>query len=66
MNLRSNGDYYRARLRAEREATELATCAEARAAHQTLANHYAQLLSAMPDQPRSPALAVVRDLPADR
>ena len=64
MAVMSSGDYYRARLCAELEAIDNATCEEARAAHQALADQYAQLLSAMPD--RMPGLELVRDPLAHR
>jgi hypothetical protein len=37
-------EYFRARLNAERTAAAAATCEEARAAHQALADEYANLL----------------------
>lgn len=46
MTRQSDGDYYAARLRAEREAAAAATSDEVRAVHQALAARYAGLLAA--------------------
>jgi hypothetical protein len=46
MRKQSDIDYYAARLRAERAAAAAASSDEARAAHQALAGHYAELLAA--------------------
>jgi hypothetical protein len=54
-------EYYSARLTAEREAVDKASCEEARAAHQALDDHYAGLLLAIPDGPQRPAMELVRD-----
>lgn len=48
MRKQSDNDYFTARLRAERVAAAAATSEEARAAHQALADHYAELLAANP------------------
>jgi hypothetical protein len=53
-------DYYRARLDAEREAIESATCEQARQAHQALANHYEKLLCGSGDEPRTKLLLILR------
>lgn len=45
-------DYYRARLDAEREAIENATCNKARQAHQALADHYEKLLDGVAKESR--------------
>jgi hypothetical protein len=46
MRKQSDNDYFAARLRAESEAAAAASSDEARAAHQALADHYAELLAA--------------------
>ena len=46
MRKQSDKDYYAARLRAERAAADAASNEQARAAHQALAHHYAELLAA--------------------
>ena len=44
MKLRNDCEYYSARLRAERDAADAATCEAARASHLALAEQYRQLL----------------------
>jgi hypothetical protein len=54
MTRKSDSEYYSERLSAEREAAAKATSAEARRAHERLANHYAELLAGRePNSPRS-------------
>jgi hypothetical protein len=51
----SDADHYAARLKAEREAIRHATCDEARAAHEALAEHYLQLLAELGESKPLPA-----------
>ena len=44
MNRKPDSLYYSERLQAERKAAAAATCEQARAAHQALADHYAACL----------------------
>jgi hypothetical protein len=65
MNRVNDGNYYRVRLRAEREAIQNATSDEARAVHRELAERYENLLAGGTGEESRPRLLLILN-PASR